>query len=284
MKIAYLIQAHKNLEQLKGLIAYLIDGRHYCFVHIDKKSAALYKQLSSVYADNKSVFIVNDRVVVNWSGFSQVMATLMLMDSARQASVDFDRIHLMSGEDFPIQTLEYIDDFFEKNRYNEFIEYSSIGEYEWRLLQYNFLTESNKNRTLPVRAIQKTLREIQKIIPSRKVLENFELYKGSSWFNLSREALEYIMIFLENNPNFINQFNYSACADEHFFQIILLNSPFKEQVINDNLYYMEWSLDQNSPKYLDIQNLEQIKSKSDKLFARKFDEGTTKKLILGNNQ
>jgi len=116
------------------------------------------------------------------------------------------------------------------------------------------------------------------------VLENLELYEGSQWFNLSREALEYILIFLENNPKFIEQFHYSACADEHFFQIILLNSPFRKHVVNDNLYYMEWDAGQNSPKYLSIENLERIKTESHKLFARKFDEETTMKLIQGSDR
>jgi hypothetical protein len=68
----------------------------------------------------------------------------------------------------------------------------------------------------------------------------------------------------------LNKFKYTACADEHFFQILALNSPFKNKIINNNLRFLKWNPRENSPKVLSSTELDELLSSS-KLFARKFD-------------
>ncbi|MBD3807596.1 MAG: hypothetical protein IE880_02635, partial [Epsilonproteobacteria bacterium] len=93
MKIAYLIQAHKNFQQLETLISCLSQSDdHACFVHIDRKNELLYLQLSEKYFLSPKVHIIEDRVIVNWSGFSQVEATLLLMRNVHCSNIRFDRI------------------------------------------------------------------------------------------------------------------------------------------------------------------------------------------------
>lgn len=278
MKIAFLIQAHKNFLQLNALIDRLTKEEHHCFVHIDQKSETLYVQLAEAYRKNVRVHVIDNRITVNWSGFSQVGVTLKLMQHVKKEKWKFDRIHVMSGEDFPLKSMSDIVSFLKQNSNKEFMAYAPIGNYVWRVRQYNFLTESRFNRKLIVRIWQRLLREVQKLLPDRKILKGMpKLYKGSQWFNLSKEAVDYILGFLEDHPEYLDQFEYSACADEHFFQILLLNSPLKHRVVNDNLYYIEW-VGGNSPQYINIDQFQWLKKNSTKLFARKFEEETVVKL------
>lgn len=274
MTIAYLIQVHKNSEQIKSLISCLLNNdKDHCFIHVDKKNEDLYQALRRKYANHQQIHIIEDRVAVNWSGFSQVKATSSLMKSVHFSNIRFDRVQLMSGEDFPVKSSNFINTFFEKNRDKEFMSYEDIRDYRWRILRYNFFSENIRNRDIVIRILQKIIREVQqKILPERKILKNFALYKGSAWFNLSIEAMEYILNYIDTHQDFLDQFKYSACGDEHFFQIILLNSEFKKDVVNHNLYYMEWDNGKNSPNYLSKQTLQQLKSAPDILFARKVDE------------
>jgi len=46
---------------------------------VDQKSEDLYQTLRKIYAHHEQVHIIEDRVAVNWSGFSQVQASLALM-------------------------------------------------------------------------------------------------------------------------------------------------------------------------------------------------------------
>ena len=59
--------------------------------------------------------------------------------------------------------------------------------------------------------------------------------------------------------------------DELFFQTILLNSPLRDRIVNDNLRYMDWSRPNVPlPAVLGTGDLPQLQQ-SPALFARKFD-------------
>lgn len=282
MKIAYLIQAHKNIDQIKMLVYCLLgSGQDHYFIHIDKKSDDLYKELLSDYHNDTRVHISEERVRVNWSGFSQVKATLILMKKVYKSKIAFDRVHLMSGEDFPVRSPEYISSFLQYNRDKEYIEYTDIGKYRWRILQYNFFTEYINNRSILIRSFQRFFRLFQKVLPERKNFIDLKLCKGSSWFNISIEAMEYILQFLDEQSDYIIQFSKTACADEHFFQMILLNSEFKDRIVNNNLYYTEWKKGKSSPVYLDTKGIEYAKNNDNILFIRKINEHTADKLSKG---
>ena len=267
------MQVHKNAEQTEKLVTCLVgSSKNHCFLHVDKKNDVLYRELSIRFCDHSQITVCRKRVKVNWSGFSQVEATLSLMREVYDSEIGFERIHFMSGEDFPMKSLDDIYRFLKDHRDNEFMEYDSIGTYGWRILRYNYLTEHPQNRSLLIRVLQKLSREIQRIsLPKREGLEKFNLYKGSSWFNLSIEAMEYIVKFVNENPEFVKRFQYTSCADEHFFHIIVLNSVFKDKVINNNLYYTEWDEGKSSPKYLSDVAIVSAKKIPNKLFLRKVD-------------
>ncbi|MBN3879805.1 MULTISPECIES: hypothetical protein [unclassified Nostoc] len=77
--------------------------------------------------------------------------------------------------------------------------------------------------------------------------------------------------FVKQNPKFINRFNYTLMADELFYQILVLNSPFKDKIINDHLRYLDWeNINSIHPRILETKDFEKIRE-SEKLFARKFD-------------
>lgn len=69
----------------------------------------------------------------------------------------------------------------------------------------------------------------------------------------------------------------STCGEEVFFQTIFLNSPFKNQVVNDNLRYTDWSV-HCPPKVLTVEDYDKIIN-SHKLFCRKIDSIVSKNLI-----
>jgi hypothetical protein len=67
--------------------------------------------------------------------------------------------------------------------------------------------------------------------------------------------------------------------DEIFFQTILMNSPHAENIINDDLRYLDWK-DRNSgsPAVLSKTDLSNLLV-SQKLFARKFDVKVEPKIL-----
>jgi hypothetical protein len=60
-------------------------------------------------------------------------------------------------------------------------------------------------------------------------------------------------------------------ADEMFYQSIVMSSPLKDSVVNDNLFCIDWkNPNPNVPRTFISSDFERLIS-SGKLFARKFD-------------
>jgi hypothetical protein len=59
--------------------------------------------------------------------------------------------------------------------------------------------------------------------------------------------------------------------DEMFFQTLIMNSPFKEQTVNNNLRYIDWVNGPEAPRVLTSADLTSMVG-SDRLWARKFSE------------
>ena len=106
--------------------------------------------------------------------------------------------------------------------------------------------------------------------PKRKFPKGFKPFGGSSYWCLSRECIEYVHNFINQNNEFVDFFRYVLIPDESFFQTIILNSPLRNSVNNNNLNYIRWIPKAPSPIILGKSDFEQIIS-SEKLFARKFD-------------
>jgi hypothetical protein len=95
------------------------------------------------------------------------------------------------------------------------------------------------------------------------------LYGGSNWWSLSRSCLEYALNYSKENPEFKKALKYTFAPEEIFFQTILMQSPFKNDLVNDNLVYIDWEFrNGNRPAHLDISDLEKLNN-SHKLFVRK---------------
>lgn len=76
MKLAFLIQCHKNPSQVNTLINMLNHDNIDFYIHVDKKS-----RIKEDLCSGSNVFVLPDefRVDVKWATFSQVQATLNLM-------------------------------------------------------------------------------------------------------------------------------------------------------------------------------------------------------------
>ena len=97
---------HKNFNQIKLLTDQLADELTHVYIHVDKKNEELFNDLKNEYVNSENVSIIDKRIKVNWSGFSQVQATLNLMESALENNnFKFEYISLISGQDFPIKSI-----------------------------------------------------------------------------------------------------------------------------------------------------------------------------------
>ncbi len=273
IKMAYIIQAHTGYKQITLLISKLIlNERIDAYIHIDAKNPSLKEKLQTNYKDSKNVFVLSTSVNVNWSGFSQVQATLLAFKYIEQSQREYDFISLLSGQDYPLKSPEKILAFLNRNKHKSFIEYEDIGQYAWRLKKYNFLNEHPKTRTLLFKIIRKINIILQRFLQINRRYNHENPYKGSQWFTINNEAFKFILQQV-NETNLITKYRYTSCADEHFFQNILLNSSLKKSIINNNLRYIVWKDGESSPKTYNLSGVNLIAKssvhKDDILWIRK---------------
>lgn len=274
LKHAFIISVHKNFEQIRLLVDSLSFGD--IFIHVDLKNNELYHKLCAEYINSKNIQIIGNRVSVNWSGFSQVEATLNLLAAVKESKKKYDYIHFISGQDLLLLPQRQLDAFIElRGKGKEFIEIEDIGQYKWRIKCFNFFRENPKNRTPIYRGIDIILRLIQLPFVHRNNLKDMKLYKGSQWFSITYECAMYI---LKIAPYYVNDFKYTACPDEHFFQILIMNSMFKDKVDKKNYRYIVFEGINTSPKTLSINDLPHFMN-GNFIFARKFDMDIDKMVI-----
>jgi hypothetical protein len=278
MKQAILITAYKNYHHLEEII-HCFDANFEIYIHLDKKSKISDIELANL-RKHDSVKLLEQKYKVNWGGFNHLKSILYLVDQALN-NPENQYFHLITGHDFPIKTSAFFVDFFKKNRNAEFLNYFNFPDATsgWpgnngldRIEYYNFhdiwnfkIHKQYEKITLAIR-LQKRL-GFKRTISSKMP----KLYGGSTYWSLSKECVSYVLEFTKKNKWVLNRFKYTLCAEEFYFQTLILNSHFAIKVVNDNLRYIDWvARNGNNPAILDETDFEKLKE-THAVFARKFD-------------
>lgn len=270
MKLAILLLTHKNPEQVQRLIKRLQHPSIKIFLHADKKSEW-----------DKNIFpseitVVEENVRVYWGDFSPVQATLNGMKSIQQSQYHFDYFILLSGQDYPIKSINTLLYFLEANKGKEFIGHSPLSKEGWSkaMSRYQYY-HYRKNKNKIAWFFYTMLRTFMKLTGLKRK-PPIPIWGGSQWFTITKNAFDYILSYTEEHPEFISFMKKSNFTDELFFQTLLMNSPYKNDCINDNLRYIDWDAQPgkkvSSPKTLTMADYERLQ-KSPAFFARKFDTG-----------
>ena len=278
MKIAYLINAHKNFDQLERLVSRLNHDAVDFFIHIDKKvdAASLSRLVDSL--KKYSPTLIPKRVDVSWGGFSQIEATVNGLHSIIASGNSYDYICFLSGQDYPIQSNEKILGFLSNHKGCEFIDCyevspASHAEALVRFERYSLFEEiSNPLLRLYLE------RALRVLLPKRRLPKGYRTFGGSSWWTISFDCAKYLIKFIDEQRSFFNFFRYALCPDETFFQTLIMNSPYNTKVYNDNLRHIDWPAGQVNPRILTSNDLARILS-SMKLFARKFDVSSDEEIL-----
>jgi len=281
MRLAYIISAYKLPDLLVRLVHKLQSENAIFFIHVDKKSSSnVFRRMREGLTDFPNVYFLK-RHNCYWGGFGHVQATLKGIRELVKRDILFDYVILLTGQDYPLKTNSSIENFFLRNEDKSFINYTPLPCEGWdvmdRIERWYFMCRGMRIG-FPLNVKGERLRSIMMIkkiinlfLPTKRdFLPNMKPYGGSSYWNLSREAIYYIFRYVNDNPDFVRFFKSVAVSDELFFQTLLLNSHLKDKIIDDNLRYIDWSDGERRPAILGQEDFRALRSSS-KLFARKFD-------------
>jgi hypothetical protein len=212
---------------------------------------------------------------VGWGNYSMVDATLVSMQEILDTQKVYTHINLMSGQDYLLKRIEEIEDFYFANPDKSYMAYRSINN-DWkdakkRLVKYNL-----GDLSIPFKFAAQFIANV--VMPNRKIPENLEPYGRSQWVTLTPACIIYVLDFIHENHEALKFFKWIWAVDEIIFQTILLNSPLKETIINDNKRFIKFENNKLNPKILTISDAENL-LKSDKFIARKFSMQEDSKIL-----
>lgn len=272
MRVAHIILTYTNPQLTERLIKRLTHKNFDFYIHVDKKfSITPYLYLQ----EYPNVYLIKNREDVRWAGYNTIKATFKCVKEVALSGKTYDYLNFISGQDYPIKPAEYIIDFLDRNNGKQFLEYQSFEE-EWheaipRITKYHFTNYKFKGQYF-------LERWINRVLPIRRIPNELKPYGKSMFWMLQPEKAMYVVNYVESNLHLKRFFNFTWGSDEFVFQTILMNSPYKDLLVNNDYRYIDWSAGGSHPKILGLEDVEKLKA-SDDLFARKFNVNTDKHLL-----
>jgi hypothetical protein len=268
LRIAYIISAYKRLNQVSRLVRRLHTDTAAFFVHVDRKTDDHeYAALTASLQDDPAVHFL-ERHACHWGGFGHVRATLKGIDELGRSGTPFDYVILLTGQDYPIKSNDYIESFFTSANGKSFMGFSALPSDSWSprggldRIEFRHLRLHGRHLRSPFR---------------RPFPAGLRPYGGGAYWCLSRACIEYVARFVADRPDVVAFFRSVDIPDELFFQTIVLNSELRDTVVNDNLRYIDWTRGKR-PAILKSDDFEALRA-SPKLFARKFDVEQDKNVL-----
>ena len=264
MKLAHLILAHTNPVMLQRLVKRLQHEKADIYIQLDKKAKLEeFKHIGNL----TNVYFVKKRLDTKWGDYSLIKATLTGFEYILAAGVEYSHINLLSGQDYPLKPAAVIQEFLFANADKTFMSFKNIGEDGWqegmkRITRYSF-----GDYNFPGKYLMQKL--ASKILPDRKVPYDMKAYGQSQWLTITPKCAQYSIDFLKRRPDLKRFFRMTWAVDEVFFQTILVNSLLRNQLVNDNLRYIEQT--SHRPKTFTLADADKL-MRSGKFYARKFND------------
>lgn len=270
LKHVFLVTAYQDAISLNRLENKLLSYG-LVLIHLDKNSSLQLKDVET----HEGVQVYK-KYKVNWGSYHHLKAILFLLKEAMRLHPDY--VHVITGQDYPIVSAEAFDSFFVEHEGQSFLDFEPVSEGSWiqERFSYYWFTDCIQHpksfdfRSHPV--IKKFLKWQDRLDIKRHHIGGFvknEVYKGMVYVSLYRDAAQYVVDYLSKHRAFERSLRTCLIPEELCFQTILVNSPLRCTLVNDNLRYMDWQFrDGISPCVLNETDYEAITT-SGKLIMRK---------------
>lgn len=274
MKIAFLIAAHNDIEHLRKLVSTLQN--HDVFIHWDAKSG--------VQPQIDNVTFTERRISVFWAGFSQVDATIELIQTALKKDIMYDKYVLLSGSCFPIKPIHELENLFSNDGNKNYLKAIKVVDADFMKAQVekniwrDAIFPLNIKRTNLVQKIERIIRFILNNFLSfiNKKNIDMDIYHGSNWWALNDDSVRYALDLYKSRVDIVKFFKFTFASDEKFFHTVIRNSVYKENCEEYSPYTGRGTykmanlhiIDPSLTKWFTVKDYEQI-CNSDKFFVRK---------------
>jgi len=258
------VLAHERPDQVRKLIESLDDDDITVVLHIDARSRHSVREF---VPDGARVVLVEDRVKVWWGHIHVVDATLAVMRVAR--SLDPEYFSLISGSCWPTRSAASIVERLCDDPIPAHLGAEPLRTGWWtRLDRYHLVHPAPK--LVRMGSIWLGIR-----MPPRDRSRIPPAYGMNCWLDLRGDVLAWVLDHVDDHPEYRRAFAFTHLADEIFFNTLLMNSPYRDELAavvdhDQHLYglrYIRWG-SRHHPEHLTHHDLVQAHQR-DCIFARK---------------
>lgn len=281
MKHAYLIIAHNDPKQLQNLVSAIDDERNDIYIHIDGKTdISLFRSISSKAS---LIRFLENRTEVFWGDSSQIYAEYKLL-----ACVDgkrYARIHLLSGADYPLKSQDYIHNFFDSHKDEEFIDFEDeskiADELRKKMRLYNLFLKQASSRNHNIASFFTFARRVMLVLQMAIGINRHYFFdtikKGSNWVSITQNFAD---VLLKHEQLIKQEYKFTHCSDEIYKQTIAWSCGFKDRISPlGNLRMIDFKRgNRKSPYTYRESDFEELID-NPFLFARKFSTSLSGNLV-----
>jgi Core-2/I-Branching enzyme len=261
---------HNNFRQFQWLIDAICNDEDYFLIHIDKRSDhAFCRQVKEYVGSRPNVKYLAPRRMLRF-GWSIVETELRAIRELASAEHEWNYLINVSGQDYPIKSTASIKAALTAawpRNFVDVIPFEKIAVFD----PY----DPHLSRRLAFEMFGSVI-ETPIRLPFSK---NVDIkYKGSAWVMLARDFCEYVL----SSPvtrTVKKLMRYTWNPDELFFQALIMNSGYRNSLVEHYGREIVWASRTASPKTLGMEDYDLL-SASSALFARKFDEAVDREILV----
>jgi len=301
MKILYLIQTHRNPEQIYRLIRTIKASSLKSHILLSHDFTSCDLDVPTL--QRTGIDVISKTAHGVRGDFSLVQAYLDAIAWAFEHNIQFDWLVNVSGQDYPTQPLSLFENFLANTNFDGFLQYSDLlslhshfGIKESRdryFYQYWHsgiqLAYWQRGLVKPLRMLVNNIQPFVKIDSSYQLSiglrafsnpfnQNFVCYGGSFFKILSYRCVRYLQDFLQANPSLIEYYKKTRNSDESLIQTVLVNND-SFNLSNKYKFYIDWSGTRHGHPRILTSNDYSALMRDDIYFARKFDTAVDSKIL-----
>jgi hypothetical protein len=296
MRVAFVLQTYRLLDQVGRLIDTLDHGcPNDLIMVVHSGSRDELKALANSHRIDRALSAAPGR-----GRFGLIDSYLSALRWLHRQDKPYDWVVLLSGQDYPIRPLPEFRKILTQSRVDGYI-YSfdpldectaGRGRMAWSINEtkdrYHFRYSSvTDDLSVIGRGVMRLPRQALALTRGYRINTSFglafgrlakttpfspelRLYAGSYWHIIRRECAEWLVQFVDENPDVVEYFRHVVLPDEAFVQTILLNNKTFRFSTDDLRYYNFTKSRHGHSKTLGPSDLEPTFA-SGCFFARKFD-------------
>jgi hypothetical protein len=302
VRVAFLVLNHRRPAQLVRLLealhSQLPDAP--IVVHHDVFHGEFPDEVIS-HLDN--VHLLASRKRMMWGDFS-IMDVCCWSLAWMRDHLEFDWVVMLSAQDYPIKPLATLAD--DLSRGNADAVFSAVPLSQLTRIErikmrhryhFQYRSETPSWSASRPRGMRGLLRRCTRslVVPLNLAQPLFKLYrlpdgmpyrlgwrarrtpfsgsrpcwKGSQWFAMSRNALEYVLTYLADHPEYVEFYRGTMVPDESMLATVVFNAP-SLRVANRDVTYTRWRNGSEHPDLFVAADFPELMAVP-QYFARKFD-------------